>query len=163
VVVGRVVGDGTTRLLEQSSQPAGARPAAASAAGGPTRAKGLGTPLTSYTIEVERVVRGAVSPGSKLTLAQLGGKVSVPTFPGGPELKRTVQYEHDTLLNADERHLLFLRHADSTTYYVVGGPQGRLAVDRAGKVHTIGHGSPATQGRDGQLVETLMAEVQDVR
>src|SRR5690349_16861131 len=57
VVVGRVVGDGATEILKPPNAAATAG-AGARVPTGSTVAKGFGTPVTTYTIEVERVVHG---------------------------------------------------------------------------------------------------------
>src|SRR5437588_6564471 len=70
VIVGRVTAPGTTREIPQPPQtPIGPlrAPGPASTSGG-----GIGIPITTYTIEVERVVRGSAPPGAQLVVTQAG-------------------------------------------------------------------------------------------
>jgi hypothetical protein len=185
VVLGHVMGEGTTHLVAQQAERP--RPFQAPATSDLPESKRLATtpsqkpgvadtdaqtngastvsfdlPVTVYTIAVERVVHGAAQP-SQLTVTQPGGKLRTPTFPGGPQITRTVQFEHDAPFQAGERHLLFLRAAGDGTYFVVGGPQGRLTIDRTEKVHPIDRAAPAARGREGQGVEALLSEVAAIR
>jgi hypothetical protein len=187
VVVGHIASDGATRLLVQPAQtpipfqpvapPAGLssekaaelarqappppRPAAAdqSAAGAAAPA----IPITAYPVQVERVARGSSAAGQQITVLQTGGTIGVPVVPGGPSVTRTLQVEDDTLMRAGERYVLFLQRTPDGTYAIVGGPQGRLGVDAGGKVHPLQPGAPATRGRDGQALETFVADVAALR
>jgi hypothetical protein len=176
VVLGRVIGEGQTHLVPQSldrprpfqapaaeTLPAGksdsgvlAQPSSA------TSGQSFDLPVTTFTIAVERVLHGTAQP-KQLTVSQPGGKLATPTFPGGPQVTRTVQFEHDPALQSGERHLLFLRAAGDGTYYIVGGPQGRLTIDRTEKVHPIDPAAPAVRGRDGERMDVLLSEVAAVR
>jgi hypothetical protein len=119
--------------------------------------------VTDYTIEVSRVISGQVQPGAHITLTQSGGPIDLPTFPGGPTLHRTIQSEHDPLIQKGQEHVLFLGHAKDGTYYVLGGPQGRLTLDNGGKVHPIDPATPALRGKNGTTLESLAIEVQKAR
>jgi hypothetical protein len=118
----------------------------------------LGTPITTFGVTVERVLQGNVAAGSQIKVTQAGGHVALDTFPGGPKLQRTIEFEHDTLMQAGERQVMFLRRANDGSFFVVGGPQGRLTIDQAGKVHPIDVAAPALKGRDGQPLERFVAE-----
>jgi hypothetical protein len=172
VVLGRVIGEGKTHLVRQSldrprpfqapaaeTLPAGkndsgvlAQPSSA------TSGQSFDLPVTTFTIAVERVLHGTAQP-KQLTVTQPGGKLATPTFPGGPQITRTVQFEHDPALQSGDRHLLFLRAAGDGTYYIVGGPQGRLTIDRTEKVHPIDRAAPAVRCRDGVRMDVLLCEV----
>ncbi len=173
VVLGRVVGEGKTHLVSQPvEQPRAFKPPAVTPAVDGKAAAEVSSepqtnaaasaqfdlPVTVFALKIERVVHGTAR-SSELTISQPGGKLRTPTFPGGPQITRTVQFEHDPQLQAGERHLLFLRDAGDGTYYVVGGPQGRLTIDRTDKVHPIDRASPATRGREGERVDALLDEV----
>ncbi|MDQ3810145.1 MAG: hypothetical protein M3336_07635 [Chloroflexota bacterium] len=180
VVVGRVAGEGATRLEVQPAQtpipfqplapPAG--PSGGGKAGEPVtpppraeslaqagRGAGPAIPITAYPVEVERVVRGGAGAGQQVTVVQTGGTFSVPVVPGGPSVTRTLQVEDDALMRVGERYVLFLRRNGDGTFAIVGGPQGRMLVDSGGRVHPVAGGSPATSGRDGQAVDTFVADV----
>ncbi|MBV9170694.1 MAG: hypothetical protein JOZ81_11475 [Chloroflexi bacterium] len=75
------------------------------------------------------------------------------------QLHRTVEFEHDTLMQAGDEHVMFLKKATDGTFYVVGGPQGRLSLDKSGKVHPIDPSAPALKNHNGRLLESLVGEV----
>jgi hypothetical protein len=194
VVIGHVVGDGTTHMViqpggtpkaapppaqpnitgkkgealtGQSVQPAPGHVTALGHADGAdpgrvtegrTANVNLGTPITTFEIKVDRVLQGNAAAGSQVKVTQAGGHVALDTFPGGPKLQRTVEFEHDTLMKAGERQVMFLHRANDGSFFVVGGPQGRLLVDQAGNVHPIDVAAPALKGRDGQSLERFVAE-----
>lgn len=153
VVVGRLASPGVTRQVAQPIMtPIG--PAI-----GPTRSGqpqsgggGINIPVTSYSVDVERVVRGTPPPGAQLVLVQSGNPIA-----GAPPSA------DDPPLTAGERDVLFLQRADDGTYFLVGGPQGRLTIDAQGNVHTVGAGSPATRGRDGQALDAFLNDVLTVK
>jgi hypothetical protein len=148
IVVGRVAGDGTSRLPVQPGQSPGA-----SAVLG-------GLPVTDYPFDVERVARGAaVSAGARITLIQPGGTVKVPIFPGGPSRSRVVQFEDDTLMARGDRYVLFLKRAEDSAFSVVGGAQGRLVIDAQNRVHPLHAGIPPTHAHDGQTLDGFLADV----
>jgi hypothetical protein len=179
VVVGRVVGDGNTRLEVQPIDTPKANPptpaprivsdekAAAPNSGpppaGPPGQLTLGrrpqTPVTSFGIEVERVAHGTAPAAQQITVVQPGGTISVPTLPGGPVLTRTVQIEDDKLMRSGQRYVLFLKRGENGAFFVVGGAQGRLSVDTTLKVHPVNPGAPATRTHDGQPLDSFLAEV----
>jgi hypothetical protein len=181
IVVGHRIDQGRTHLVAQPPQQSTAFqpnqstnvPAdksklalgqvAPTAKAGAPAAPAMDTPFTDFNIEVTRVLHGQVAAGAHLTVSQPGGLVELPTFLGGPTLKRTIEFEHDTLMTPGQDHVLFLGTAKDGTYYVVGGPQGRLSVDKAGKIHPIDAGAPATRGRAGQTLESFALEVQRSR
>ena len=185
VVLGRVVGEGKTHLVPQQAErprpfqapaaidlpeakrdlSAQTQKLAAVDSGAPSNSAStvsFDLPMTVYTVAVERVVHGAGQP-TELTVSQPGGKLRTATFPGGPQITRTVQFEHDSPFQAGERQLLFLRAAGDGTYFVVGGPQGRLTIDRTEKVHPIDRAAPSVRGREGERVDVLLSEVAAVR
>jgi hypothetical protein len=170
VVVGRVAGDGVTRLVAQPAQtpipfqpPAGAAPP-------PTRvippqasrATSFSIPTTHFAVQVERVIRGT-SPAAQIEVVQPGGIISSPVVPGGPSLTRTVQIEDDALMKRDERYVLFLQRTADGTYVMTGGPQGRLSLDAQGRVHPVHVGALAARAHDGQTLDNFVAEVAAVR
>jgi hypothetical protein len=179
VVVARVMGEGKTRYVAQAVEKPRAFQPAASTDNATSEKQRLAStmpepptntatsaqfdlPVTTFTLAVERVVRGSAR-GDMLTVSQPGGIVRTPTFPGGPQITRTVQFEHDPAMKSGERQLLFLRDTGDGTYYVVGGPQGRLRIDAAETAHAIDRAAPAVRGRNGERVESLLAEVAAVR
>src|SRR6266852_4825530 len=116
VIVGRIASQGTTRLVTQSGNSGITAPAPAAlnldpkkadaqklqpAAPGVTPGKpignaNIGTPVTTYSVQIERAVKG--KGPTQISLTQLGGKVTLDTYPGGPKLQRTVEFEGDTLM-----------------------------------------------------------------
>jgi hypothetical protein len=180
VVLGRVVGEGKTHYVAQPvEQPRAFQPPADTERLTSAEKQNLATapveshpnvatsaqfdlPVTAFTLSVERVVRGTARD-SALTMTQPGGTLRTPTFPGGPQITRTVEFEHDPAMKPGERHLLFLRDAGDGTYYVVGGPHGRLRIDQGQQAHPIDRAAPAVRGRDGERVESLLSEVAAVR
>lgn len=182
VVVGRVASDGVVRLLVQPAQtPIPFQPAAppsglsdekatevarepaptrsALANPPPTVASGPKIPITEYPFQIERVARGSAAGSQQITVLQTGGVFSAPLFPGGPSVTRSVQIEDDRLMKSGERYVLFLQRTPDGTFAVVGGPQGRLLVDSAARVHPLNPGSPALRGRDGQALDAFVADI----
>jgi hypothetical protein len=176
VVVGRIAQNGTTNLVTQpgnAGAPAAAPapfqlsdkkanavkqlPAPQSSTDPSVPNANIGTPVTTYEVQIQRVLKGSVT--GQINVTQLGGKVSLDTFPGGPKLQRTVVFEGDTLLNAGERHVLFLKRANDGTFFVVGGPQGRLSIDNTDKLQPIDSTAPAHRGRAGGTLEAFIAEL----
>jgi hypothetical protein len=152
IVVGRVAGDGTSRLPAQPGQS----PGASTVLGG--------LPVTDYPFDVERVARGAlVSPGARITLIQPGGTIKVPIFPGGPSRTRVVQFEDDTLMARADRYVLFLKPAEGGAFSVVGGAQGRLIVDAQNRVHPLHAGIPPTHAYDGQTLDAFLTDVAAIK
>jgi hypothetical protein len=182
VIVGNVVNNGATHFATPSSAAPASNPAPAAATADGKKADALkspdaaaqlpalsgkvvntipGTPFTTFDIQVERVLRGQVAAGSQIQVTQPGGHVTLSTIPNvaAADLHRTVEFEHDTLMQAGDKHVMFLQRAGDGSYFVLGGPQGRFSLDRGGKVHPIDPATPASRGRDGQLLETLAGEV----
>jgi hypothetical protein len=156
VIVGQVASTGTTRQIAEPVQtPIG--PAI-----GPTRegqgqppiGGGISIPMTTYVVDVERVARGGLPPvaGSQISLTQ----------PGNP-IRGAPPSADDAPLAPGERYVLFLQLAADGTFYVVGGVQGRLAVDAQGTVHPVGSGSPATRGHNGQALDAFLNDVSAVK
>jgi hypothetical protein len=184
VVVGRVI-QGSTKLIPFQTEtphandapvapnlpPAKAEALAKNPASGPlvpaaatdsvreTRNAGLGTPVTVFDVQIEQVLRGEAREGAAIKVTQPGGNLTLDTFPGGPKLQRSVIFEHDTLMQAGERHVLFLTRGADGTYSVAGGPQGRMAVDNGDKLHPIDASAPALKGHAGQTVSSLALDV----
>ena len=117
----------------------------------------LGTPITTYTLQLERTAKG--NGGNQLTLTQLGGHVTLDTYPGGPKLERTVEFEGDHLMQAGDRAVMFLKQASDGSFFVAAGPQGRLSVDKADKVHPVDDTAPALIGHTGETLEGFLAAV----
>jgi hypothetical protein len=178
VIVGRVEGNGTTHLeqlepqapahnpppapFNVSPQKAGLAtppPESSPAVQLPTLQTASGIPSTSFTIEIERVVRGDARVGERVTLVQNGGVITASTFPGGPLLRRTVELPGDPLLRAGERAVLFLTRSADGTYSVLGAGQGHLVVDSANLVHPVQPGAPAVQSLAGESVESVVARL----
>ncbi len=179
VVVGHIARNGTTKLVTQSGNSGATAPAAAplelsDKKAGAVKQKpapvappfstdtnvanaNIGTPVTTYEIQIQRALKGSIT--GQISVTQLGGKVSLDTFPGGPKLQRTVVFEGDTLMNAGERHVLFLKRANDGTFFVVGGPQGRLSIDNTDKLQPIDSTAPAHRGRAGGTLEAFIAEL----
>ncbi len=181
VIVGRVVGDGATRFATPGGTPQ-SNPAPQTADATGKKADALksdanvaarpaltgnvvktipGTPITTFNIQIERVLQGNVAAGSRLVVTQPGGHVTLDMIPNlsAAQVHRTVEFEHDTLMQSGEQHVMFLQRGSDGTFFVVGGPQGRLSVDRSGKLHAIDPGAPALKSREGQLLESLVNEV----
>ena len=177
VVVGHIVGQGTTRLISQSGNSGTTAPAPAPITLDPKKADAvklepaapgvsttttvananLGTPVTTYTIQVERSAKG--SAANRISITQLGGHVTLDTYPGGPKLERTVEFEGDHLMQAGDRAVMFLKKAADGSFFVAAGPQGRLSVDKADKVHPVDDTAPALKGHTGETLEGFLAAV----
>jgi hypothetical protein len=180
VIVGRVTDGGTTRLQAQPVATPAANPPPATpdgpsakvsrnapppppaALGQAQAARQSQTPVTSYTVSIDQVLRGASPVGQQITLVQPGGLVSAAVFPGGPVLTRTVQVEADPLMHANERYVFFLRHAEGSLWYVVGGAQGRLSIDARNNVHPLNPSLPATHAYDGDSLQRFVSAVTGV-
>jgi hypothetical protein len=173
VVVGRVVGNGTVSFVAQpAQQPQPFQPADMN--GAPQEKADLakqqsaaphdagsdavkdghkveidntdpGLPVTTYTIAVAQVLRGQTKPGGQIQVNQAGGIVTLPTYPNGPKLTRTLEFEHDPLMQSDQEQVLFLTQAPDGSYDIVGGPQGRFSV-QDGKVHPVSDEAPVAKG-----------------
>jgi len=157
VVVGRVVGEGITREEVQPVrtpipfQPDPSRPAPPTRPSGPDSGQGNPTGIvivtTRYPIEIERVGLGSNNSGDRIAVVQSGG--------GNAS-------EDDPLMREGERYVLFLHGLDDGSFAVVGGPQGRLSVTSAGRVHPV-RLAPATVAHDGQPLDDFLADVAAVR
>jgi hypothetical protein len=176
VVVGRVIGDGVTVLLQQPAATPAVNPPPPQTSlqknantppppppalqqQGQITVSGPQTPITSYQVEIERVGRGPASALEHITVSQPGGTISVPTVPGGPVLTRHVQVEDDSPMRAGERYVFFLKRVNDGTFFVVGGAQGRLSIDGTGHVHPLNPGAPATHTHDGQALDGFLSEI----
>src|SRR5437763_602566 len=118
VVVGRIARPGTTQMVVQTGNsgitaPAPAPPsvdarksdaeklqppAPGAADKNPVGNANLGTPVTTFIVQVEQSIKG--SAPAQISVTQLGGKVTLDTYPGGPKLQRTVEFEGDSLMQA---------------------------------------------------------------
>ncbi len=174
VAVGRVVDQSATRILLQPDQspapvasptPGRRGPASSSPAEEPSAGVNPGadydTPVTDYTVVVDRVLQGPVAAGSRLRVTQPGGRMELPTFRGGPKLKRTFVFEEDPLMVVGEQDVFFLKQAADGSYYVVGGPQGRFQV-RDGRAAPVAPGSPLGRTYPGEPLEDFLARVRAV-
>ena len=178
VIVGRIVKVDATKLITQTgndrnvSAPAPAAvnldpkkaqaeklqpPAPGLPSKNPVANANLGTPETTYTVQVERSLKG--NAPAQISLTQLGGKVTLDTYPGGPKLQRTVEFESDTLMQAGERNVMFLNRAADGTFFVGSGPQGRVSVDPANRVHAIDPHAPALKAHDGADLESFLGSI----
>jgi hypothetical protein len=181
VLVGRVVAQSPTRLVAQPkpvpqpftpasttnlppSKAARSQAELAAAAIPPTLANDAPPPpqtqpQTDYTIEVGRVLKGTLATGARITVSQSGGTLELPTFPGGPTLSRTFVTEHDQLMAAGEQHLLFLGRTPAGGYYIVGGAQGRFALEPGGRLRPIDPATAIARQHTGATLESLAAEI----
>jgi hypothetical protein len=175
IVVGRIAKAGTTRMVVQTGNSGISAPAPdrlgvdakksdaeklqPPAPGLPSQNlignANLGTPVTTYAVQVEQSIKG--SAPAQISVTQLGGKVTLDTYPGGPKLQRTVEFEGDTLLQAGERHVLFLNRAADGTFFVGSGPQGRLTIDQSGKIHPVDANAPALHGHEGDNLQAFLS------
>jgi hypothetical protein len=186
IVVGRVVGNGTVSFIAQPApQPQPFQPADMS--GAPQEKTDLakqqsavpqdvgldpakngrkveidnsdpGLPITTYTIAVMQVLRGDANVGGQILVNQAGGIVTLPTYPTGPMLTRTLEFEHDPLMQSGQEQVLFLTKAPGGNYDILGGPQGRFIVQN-GKVHPVSSEAPAAKGHLDQALEQFISEV----
>jgi hypothetical protein len=144
VIVGRVQSAGTTRQVPQPIQtPIGPT---RTAPGQPSA--GISIPLTTYTVDVERVVRGGPPSGAQISVVQSGSPI-----------RDALPSQDDVPMSQGERYVLFLEQSPTGALVTVGGVQGRLKIDAQGRIHPVGSGSPATRGRDGQQLDSFLAEV----
>lgn len=180
VVVGRVVDKGSTHLI---AQPTGQSQAASNAGVGPVPAdKGSlaasqqasspqqsssvlpdqSIPETTYTVQIVSVMHGAAPASGRIRVNLPGGLVTLPTFPMGPRLQRTLVWENNPLFTAGEQEVLFLHQNADGSYSVVGGPQGRFTIAH-GSVHPIDSAAPLAKGHDGESVSGFSHDVSIVR
>lgn len=155
VVVGRVAAPGTTRQVAQPVQTPigpGIGPTRTGQGQLPPGGGGISIPITTYMVDVERQVRGAPLPGTRITVTQSGNPIR-----GAPPSA------DDVPMAAGERDVLFLQSAPDGTFFVVGGVQGRLLIDAQGNVHPVGAGSPAARSHDGESVDALLSEVSAIK
>jgi hypothetical protein len=125
----------------------------------PAREPGL--PTTQFPVQITTVIQGRAPTTNQITLTQLGGPVSVPTYPHGPALKRILEVGHDPLLKPGDTFVLFLGLASDGTYYLVGGPQGRYVVTND-MVHPVAPYSPSAKGHDGESLQSFIRELTPV-
>jgi hypothetical protein len=91
---------------------------------------------------VVETLRGASSPGARLTVVQLGG-----TDRGG--LK--VVSDKDPLLNVGDQEILFLRRDPASgKFFTVGGGQGRFQLASNGTVTAVDQSSVVGKRHHGQ-------------
>jgi hypothetical protein len=176
VVRGRVLDQGQVRFEAQPDQkpgkfvpppasdkprkPTGEDPAAKET--GQTLGGLPGNPVTDYAIQVSKVIKGDAPKGDKLVVSQPGGHVELPTYPGGPTLKRTLQFEDDPLMEHGQEHVFFLKKAEDGAYFVVGGPQGRFQVNN-GKIKSVDGRSAVGKQHDGEDADSFAAKVAAVK
>jgi hypothetical protein len=175
IVVGHVTGQGNTRELS----PAVAQPADEPLAEPPADAAGHeaprdlpsgetlttipGLPVTDFPIRVTRVLKGTGGAGDQVVVSQVGGQIELPTFPGGPQLKRTIHDSGDPLMEPGQQVLLFLTKGEEGTFGVVGGAQGRFTVDRQGRLQPIAAGTPVGRALGGKSVDQVATEARGTR
>jgi hypothetical protein len=109
------------------------------------------TPFTEYSFTVTRVFKGM--PLGQVVIRQTGG-----TEPNGT----IVSIEDDPLLAAGEQAVLFLKAFAPGHYFIIGGPAGRLDIDRNGNVHPLPGGSVTDVpiGQTDKLFSALTASVE---
>lgn len=182
VVVGKVISQGQTRLEKQprlrrapfipptppekprggQAQPDADRPGAGGDKQNQTLGGDVGEPTTDYTVQVTRVLKGNVRPDTKLVVSQPGGPLELPTYPGGPKLKRTFQFEDDPMMKVGEEHVFFLKRSREGTYFVSGGPQGRFEVSQ-GKVKPVAERSPLGKAHADESLDSFAEKVQQAK
>jgi hypothetical protein len=176
VIVGRVVGNGSTHLIAQPTTQNGA---SANAGMGPVpldkanlattqqapTSQQSNSPLpdqsipeTSYTIQIVQVISGTAPASSRIRVNLPGGLVTLPTFPMGPRLQRTMVWENNPLFVAGEQETLFLHRNADGSYAVVGGPQGRFTIVN-GAVHPIDAAAPLAKGHDGESLNAFSHDI----
>jgi hypothetical protein len=82
---------------------------------------------TAYTFQTDFVAKGSSSESRAITVTQTGGVIDGK----GEEI------EDDPLMRTGDRLLLFLIAAPDGSYYVAGGPQGRLVISATNRVRTL--------------------------
>lgn len=180
VVMGHVIGQGTTHLVSQpaaKSQPYHSAPSvtlpgdkatlAASQSQPSVQAANnvpdQSLPITSYTFQVTRVIRGSLKASHQITVNQPGGMVVLPSYPGGPMLQRTFVFEHDPLMVAGSEQVLFLTQKADGSYSIVGGPQGRFFVTSSGAVRAVDPTFPLARGHNNEILGTFVTHVSIVK
>jgi hypothetical protein len=125
-------------------------------------------PVTTFEVKVDRVLGGNADDGQRLSVIQPGGQVTVPTFPDGPKLQRTLVDEGDPLLVPGQQEVLFLHRvgedengASEDDYYIVGGPQGRFHVNN-NAVTPLLVGIPLAQGHVGESLPSFIAAIEKI-
>jgi hypothetical protein len=131
-----------------------------------------GVPVTTFKVQVDQVLRGSTPAGTRLSVIQTGGQITLPTFHGGPTLQRTLVLEGDPLLVPGQHEVLFLHrvgeNGDSrdengtnqdwaSAYSIVGGPQGRFRVDN--NTVTSLAGAPLASGHEGESLPSFAADI----
>jgi hypothetical protein len=172
VVVGRVVAKGETHFLgTDSAAPRPVTPAALPAGLPKEQADALaqanasgpddgiarpprGIPMTTFQIEVTRVLKGTVVKGSSIAVTQPGGDVQIPLGAGRPTLQRKVVAEHDPLMLQGQEHVLFLDGSDGN-FTIAGGPDGRFNLDARRTLQPIDEGSAVGKAQKGKTVDEL--------
>jgi len=105
----------------------------------------------SHAIEDARL-----SPGPLPSQAPAGAS---PLDPGTPPQQVLLELEDDPLFRPGERLALALQWVPQRGTYRVVNPQGRFAVDEAGRVAPILRDDPAVQGLAGLAADELLERV----
>lgn len=103
-----------------------------------------GIPYTDFTYEVQTSVKGKHLASSEIQIHQTGGSVD-----GMIEV-----VDGDPLLVVGQKSLLYLRQYEEGKYFIIGGPTGRMLVDKENKVSPMPEGA-ARDGLPAQLPEFL--------
>jgi hypothetical protein len=178
-VVGRVVAKGTTKMIKsEGQQPRAFTPLAPPSGLSAEKLDGLkdapaaplrsrenvitppgGIPVTQFTIEVTRSLRGSFKKGDQFTLSQVGGEIQIPLGAGAPTLTRTIHADHDPLLVQGQEQVLFLSRGSDGTFNVAGGPDGRFSLDARRTIQPVDHASPVGLTLKGDTLDALEAKV----
>jgi len=178
-VVGRVVAKTATKLITTEGQkPQAFAPAPVPSGLSAEKLEGLkdapavpprsrdniitpqgGIPVTQFTIEVTRSLRGTLNKGDQITLNQVGGEIKIPLGAGAPTLTRTIYADHDPLLVQGQEQVLFLNRASDGTFNVAGGPDGRFSLDARRTIQPVDHASLVGASLKGETVDSLEARL----
>jgi len=176
VIVGHVTGQGKTYTIEPPVDQPGDRPLAEQQVteqqaqdeidksmpelpSGVTLPDVPSLPITEFSIRVMEVVKGAGAAGDRVSIAQVGGQVLLPTFEGGPMLKRTIVTSYDPLMQTGQPYLLFLTRGEDGIYGIVGGAQGRYTIDQQGTLQPIVEGTELGRSLGGKNVKNVVADM----
>lgn len=114
-----------------------------------------GIPMTTYSVEVSRVLKGNLAIGARIDVTQPGGDVQIPLGPGRPTLQRRIVAEHDPPLVPGQEQLLFLHRGDGGQYSISGGADGRFSLDARRTLQPVDEGSVVGKAHRGKTLEQL--------
>ena len=110
--------------------------------------------MTTFRIEVTRVLKGTLAKGVNIGVTQPGGDVQIPLGAGRPTLQRNLVAEHDPLMLQGQEQVLFL-HGSDGNFTIAGGPDGRFNLDARRTLQPIDEGSPIGKAHKGKTVDEL--------